>query len=265
MEVFPRDYDDLVRQAQDAVQTCVEDGNTLLEVEFPTASLHSVPGDGEGANEMSWSMDYLRRFCRMYENQGQAENVRIFFPDQKELALAVRGADGGSGIPRFANTPFRMDFLTKPTGLMDLGIDIGKVAVADRAKDTDEAFLIAYPSFNVNEMISVEELWQGAVKGTDRPIIVFNGELDRIRSGYYPSLFYPKIGKLGKNFLPLFTQAYYIHNFKGSRPGALFRCYPGPWQILRRHPVDFEDVEVIETREEMPTLKEVQLDVLSKY
>lgn len=46
------------------------------------------------------------------------------------------------------------------------------------------------------------------------------GELDRVRSGYYPSLFYPKVGKLAKTFIPQFTTAYYIHNFKGSRGGV---------------------------------------------
>ena len=53
-----------------------------------------------------------------------------------------------------------------------------------------------------------------------RPIIVFNGELDRIRTGYYPSLLYPKIGRISKSFIPNFTQVYYIHNFKGTHPGA---------------------------------------------
>jgi hypothetical protein len=38
------------------------------------------------------------------------------------------------------------------------------------------------------------------------------GELDRIRSGYYPKFFYPKLGKLAENFIPKFEQAYYIHS-----------------------------------------------------
>jgi hypothetical protein len=38
------------------------------------------------------------------------------------------------------------------------------------------------------------------------------GELDRIRSGYYPKFFYPKIGKLAETFIPNFEQAYYIHS-----------------------------------------------------
>ena len=97
------------------------------------------------------------------------------------------------------------------------------------------------------------------------------GELDRVRSGYYPSLFYPKvqllhavfedaalgntvmmyiciplpeqlrqifqIGKLNKTFIPNFEAASYIHNFKDTSKwcclaGALFRCYPGVLLLL---------------------------------
>lgn len=39
-----------------------------------------------------------------------------------------------------------------------------------------------------------------------------SGELDRIRSGYYPKFFYPKIGKLAETFIPKFEQSYYIHS-----------------------------------------------------
>ncbi len=34
------------------------------------------------------------------------------------------------------------------------------------------------------------------------------------------ALFYPKIGRLAKSFLPSFTTAFYIHNFKGNKPGV---------------------------------------------
>lgn len=38
-------------------------------------------GDAEGANEMSYSMGFLRQFCRIF--QDQAGSTRIFFPDDK--------------------------------------------------------------------------------------------------------------------------------------------------------------------------------------
>lgn len=71
------------------------------------------------------------------------------------------------------------------------------------------------------EMIQVGDLYEGVAKASGSPIVVFNGELDRIRSGYYPALFFPKLGQLAKTFIPKFETAFYIHNFKGSRGGTL--------------------------------------------
>lgn len=74
------------------------------------------------------------------------------------------------------------------------------------------------------EIIAVDELYQKIAKDAKSPIVVFNGELDRIRSGYYPALFFPKLGRLAKTFIPQFESAYYIHNFKGNRGGRC-TCY----------------------------------------
>ena len=48
-------------------------------------------GDAEGANEMSYSMGFLRQFCRIF--QDQAGSTRIFFPDDKvrHLLHPLRG------------------------------------------------------------------------------------------------------------------------------------------------------------------------------
>lgn len=52
-----------------------------------------------------------------------------------------------------------------------------------------------------------------------------------VAGGYYAGFAFQELAKLTKDFLPKFEQAYYIHNFKGTRPGALFRAYPGPWWV----------------------------------
>lgn len=57
--------------------------------------------------------------------------------------------------------------------------------MADRVKPEEEIFLVAYPYFNVNEMLVVEELYKVAVESTSRKLLIFNGELDRIRSGCF--------------------------------------------------------------------------------
>lgn len=48
LQKFPADYNQAVRQAQAAAWAALEDGASLVEVEFPTASLASVAGDAEG-------------------------------------------------------------------------------------------------------------------------------------------------------------------------------------------------------------------------
>lgn len=58
---------------------------------------------------------------------------------------------------------------------------------------------------------------------------------------------------------PLPSQAYYIHNFKGSGGGALFRSYPGPWQVFSRIG---DGMKLVHTQEEAPTLREVALNIL---
>ncbi|XWS49472.1 hypothetical protein CRYUN_Cryun12cG0006400 [Craigia yunnanensis] len=127
--------------------------------------------------------------------------------------------------------------------------------MADPVKPDDELFLVGYPYFNVNEMIVVEELYKEAVMNTTRKLIIFNAELDRIRSGYYPPFFYPKLASLTKTLLPMMETVYYIHNFKGRNGGTLFRSL----EILRKVGNKYFCVHQQET---MPSLKEVALDIL---
>jgi hypothetical protein len=42
-------------------------------------------GDAEGCNEMTYSMGYLRQFCRSFQQNAAA--TRIFFPDKKVSAV----------------------------------------------------------------------------------------------------------------------------------------------------------------------------------
>lgn len=108
-------------------------------------------------------------------------------------------------------------------------------------------------------MLVVEELYREAVTNTARKLIIFNGELDRIRSGYYPAFFYPKLAALTKTLFPKMETVYYIHNFKGMKGGTLFRCYPGQWKVLRRVGNRYM---TLHQQEAMPSLKEVALNIL---
>ncbi|KAI5656438.1 hypothetical protein M9H77_25231 [Catharanthus roseus] len=247
---FPYDYSELLQQAKEATELALKDNRQLMEIEFPTAGLESVPGDGEGGIEMTGSMQLIREFCDIFVTPEKATRTRIFFPEASEVQFARNSVFGGAS--------FKLDYLTKPSFFEDFGF-ITKVKMSDRVKSADELFLVAYPYFNVNEMLVVEELYKEAVVDTPRKMIIFNGELDRIRSGYYPSFFYPKLAALTRTFMPKMETVYYIHNFKGRKGGVLFRCYPGPWKVLRRVRNRYICLHQQET---MPSLKEVALEIL---
>ncbi|CAI5524790.1 unnamed protein product [Closterium sp. Naga37s-1] len=181
------------------------------EVEFPTASLDSVPGDAEGGIEMTNSMRMLRQYCLMFASKGPPpSSVRLFFPDANELPAAQEVFEG---------TAFPLDCLTKPTGLEDIGFS-RKLPLADRVAASDRLFVAAYPYFNVNEMLAVDDLYRDVASQKGQPIVVFNGELDRIRSGYYPSFFYPKLAKINKH-------AAMASKRGGTTTGAKFRVTLG--------------------------------------
>lgn len=247
---FPKDYTELLQQAKEATELALKDNRQLMEIEFPTAGLGSVPGDGEGGTEMTGSMQLIREFCDLLVIPEKVTKTRIFFPEASEVKFARQSTFGGAS--------FKLDYLTKPSFFEDFGFT-EKVKMADRVKPEDELFIVAYPYFNVNEMLVVEELYKEAVTNTFRKLIIFNGELDRIRSGYYPSFFYPKLAALSKTLFPKMETVYYIHNFKGRNGGVLFRCYPGPWKVFRRVGSTYI---CLHQQESMPSLKEVALNIL---
>ncbi|KAI8547052.1 hypothetical protein RHMOL_Rhmol07G0165700 [Rhododendron molle] len=247
---FPNDYSELLEQAKEATELALKDNKQLMEIEFPTAGLESVPGDAEGGTEMTGSMQLIREFCNLFVIPEKATRTRIFFPEANEVKFARQSVFGGAS--------FKLDYLTKPSFLEDFGF-VSKVKMADRVKPEDEMFLVAYPYYNVNEMLVVEELYNEAVAKTTRKLIIFNGELDRIRSGYYPPFFYPKLAALTTTLFPKMETVYYIHNFKGTRGGTLFRSYPGPWKVLRKVRGKYV---CLHKQEVMPSLKEVALDIL---
>lgn len=113
------------------------------------------------------------------------------------------------------------------------------------------------------EMIEVAALWDAAIAGTDRPVVIFNGELDRLRSNYYPPFVYPKLSRVGREFVPQVEAAFYLHNFKGSRPAALCRTYPGPWQLWRKGGAAGEEL-LVQEFEERPSLREISLNILPR-
>lgn len=88
----PLSYEQLIEQAQEGTRRAIDAGEELIEIEFPPAGLAAVPGDGEGANEMTFNMDYLRSFVVMFNRRALTSASRTRLPLTAPTAMALASA-----------------------------------------------------------------------------------------------------------------------------------------------------------------------------
>eukprot|EP00291_Cryptomonas_curvata_P000045 CAMPEP_0172189496 /NCGR_PEP_ID=MMETSP1050-20130122/22555_1 /TAXON_ID=233186 /ORGANISM="Cryptomonas curvata, Strain CCAP979/52" /LENGTH=295 /DNA_ID=CAMNT_0012864195 /DNA_START=112 /DNA_END=996 /DNA_ORIENTATION=+ len=205
-----------VSDAQEGIRAAMADGHRLIEVEVPTTNKFK----DKALNQIyQANTEYARELVRMFTQPGQ---LRIVFPDESEGRIALE---------TYGEVPFSIGslaYLSKDE------------AVAREVGLAFDKYVVMNPVFDVREYIQTEQLYRGVVAAKGGTMIVFNGELFRLRTegltGYYPDIFFPKLAEARKRMMPQVTTAYYLKVFRGPPVGALYRRYPGPWQILR--PVD---------------------------
>jgi len=261
-----------VQQCQGAITAALADGVLLQEVQFPPAGLESVPGDAEGNFESNQVLKHLRNIARLWQTADMQERLRVFFPDESELALATARVSDGTVSPAGQPAPFA-EFAGRCTYLCEEGLlttsGLSKllgwhVPASARTAPDDVAYLVSQPSLNIDEMVQVAELERNAGRPRRTPIITVNAELERIRTSYYPPFWArAELDEL-RVLAPRFEAVYFLHNFKrSSGPSAvLFRAYPGPFQVLLRE--QDGSTRVVHTQPSYPGLKAVATEIVPR-
>jgi hypothetical protein len=256
---LPRTYRELYAQAKAALLAARTDGVVLQELHFPPCGLQSVAGDVEGNVENDTNVKHARELVSFLRGE-DLQRARVWLPDPTELEIAVKGTSEGVSGP-FAGFPGRLSALFHPgvlaiSGLSRLfGIHEG---ASSRAAADDSLHLAAYPSGNIDELLECCELHASSPA---TPLVVLNGELERIRSGFYPAFWARAETEPLRAFCPRFTQVYLLHNFKGAVPAVLHRCYPGPFRVLQQAGEGHVCVYESET---YPGLREVAINILPR-
>jgi len=267
---FPETEEDLLSQMQTSVQKALSDGHVLLEVEMPPVKAVGVGvGDSIAISEYNANMKTLRKFVELWTWLGQAERVRVFFPDAGEADIAMNGIgkSPASGQweqgPTFHDWAGHVDYLLVDGVLNKSAMKMygyrgeskNKKTVSQEAEIDDSLFVVGYPYDGVDETVAIMELWDQFA----RPTIIFNGNLDAVRTGFHP---FGKAKRCQKEFVPKVETAYYIHKFRaGNAPGLLFRAYPGNYLVLRALPGG--GLECCAEYEQRPLLKDVALQFFS--
>lgn len=166
----------ILRRSVDSCKLCLKNSCTLIEVEFPANRKSDL--------SVTETLDTNRRFARDFAQSFSSLGKKLWmvFPDRKEASLARKSFG--------ENLPFTLT-----------SIEGAQAAPPDQRP---ELILAINPGFNVEEWIELSRV------SRDAPMIVINGNLDRLRNGYYPSLFYPGLAKVSKEFYALATQALFL-------------------------------------------------------
>lgn len=117
----------------------------------------------------------------------------------------------------------------KDMGLMGDRSSLDKLEIGRNAPP--ELNLVIQPGNGgpVEDWINVEKIYEK----NKSPIVVINGALDKVRGGYYPGVFFPKLAATVDRFYKKFESAFYIKPISDKGVyGWVFRVYPEPWQVV---------------------------------
>ncbi len=234
----------------------------LLEVEFPPLlggdKSKSQFDDFDNIQELDSNKDWTMQFAPLFFSSDMYANGKtwLIFPDLKECELARKEWQGSRyQAATFTTIESATEFLMgdgsydAPWGAALANGVNNLLGGAQKKEDNDAGLLgdsnaldtLSYgengnaPS-NLNLVIQpgnggpVED-WINCEKIYDAEpstvMVIVNGALDKVRDGYYPAVFFPKLAATVDRFYKKFESAFYLKPISDKGVyGWLYRVYP---------------------------------------
>ncbi|KAL7546732.1 hypothetical protein ACHAWF_010062 [Thalassiosira exigua] len=255
------------QRSKRAIDAAIADGVKKIEIEFPPllggSQSKSQFDDFDNIQELDKNKDWTMQLAPMFLGEGayQKGKTWLIFPDLKECELAKKewagqrfqeatfttieavtnyfanGSSSGAGgydAPWGANL---MSGLSKMMGGEDgdaglLGDQRALDAIVEGENSPASLWLVIQPGNGgpVEDWVNCEKM---AAAQPDTPIVIINGALDKVRGGFYPGVFFPKLAQTVDRFYKLFECAFYLKPFSDKGVyGWLYKVYPEPWQVV---------------------------------
>nr|CAD1830663.1 unnamed protein product [Ananas comosus var. bracteatus] len=239
----PRSYEVLVADAARSLVYALDDGKTRLEIEFPPlpSNISSYKGSSDEFIDAN-----IQLALAIVRNLQEMKGIRscIVFPDQPEKRRASQlfrtalETIGGVTIASLDDIPGGpvSNFFKSVRRTLDFDFADEN---EDRWKSDEPPSLYIFINCSTRDLSTIEKYVDNFASSV--PALLFNLELDTLRSDLGLLGFPTK--DLHYRFLSQFIPVFYIRTREYSKTvpvapfivnysGALFRRFPGPWQVM---------------------------------